>query len=246
MIFGVLGSCGYGAEEEGKANRTACGVGCQPAADRRSAVVPADESFAIRTHLSIVAAFHERRLPHYHAVREALFLTWRLYGSLPVNRNFPASITSGQAFVTMDRILDRGNSGPLFLRQPEIAAVMINALHYRESCLKHFELHAWVVMPNHVHLLITPLVPVSRLMHSLKLFTAVQANPILNRTGQAFWQRESYDRLVRDDREFERIVRYIEMNPVKAGLVAAPEQFPWSSAMPIDNRQQLGKAPHKE
>lgn len=145
----------------------------------------------------------------------------------------------------MDHILDSGQSGPLFLRQPEIAALIVDALNYRQSCLKHCELYAWVVMPNHVHVLLTPLISVSKLMHSLKRFTAAEANRILSRTGEPFWQRESYDRLVRTDREFERIARYIEMNPVMAGLASTPGQFPWSSAMPIDNRQQLGKPPHK-
>jgi hypothetical protein len=64
---------------------------------------------------------------------------------------------------------------------------------------------------------------------------------MLGLTGQAFWQDESYDRLVRNDSEFERIAHYIEMNPVKAGLAAVPEEFPWSSAGPIDNRPQVGQ-----
>ncbi len=81
-------------------------------------------------------------------------------------------------------------------------------------------------------------------MHSLKLFTALEANRILSRTGRPFWQAESYDRLVRNDRELDPIGRYIEMNPVTAALIPAPHQFFWSSAMPIDNRQQLGKPPH--
>src|ERR1019366_7977568 len=58
------------------------------------------------------------------------------------------------------------------------------------------------------------------------------------------WQDESYDRLVRNDTEFERIVHYIERNPVTAGLVGIPEEFPWSSARPIDNRPQVDNLPH--
>jgi hypothetical protein len=76
-------------------------------------------------------------------------------------------------------------------------------------------------------------------MHSLKRFTAREANRILGRTGQPFWQDESYDRLIRNEKEFERTLRYIETNPVKAGLAATPEEFPWSSARPIDNRPQV-------
>lgn len=135
----------------------------------------------------------------------------------------------------MDRLLDRGSRGPLFLNRSDIARLVVDALQYHESVLKQYALHAYVVMPNHVHILITPLASVSTLTHSLKRFTAFQANRILCRMGQRFWQEESYDRLVRDDQEFGRIVRYIEMNPVHAGLVAAPEDFPWSSARRIDN-----------
>ena len=159
-----------------------------------------------------------------------MFLTWRLHGSLPENRRFPERTTTGQAFVAMDRLLDRATTGPLLLRMPEIANLVLDSIRYRQSHLYHYDLHSWVVMPNHVHLLITPLIPVSKLMQSLKRFTATQANRILQRTGTPFWQDESYDRLVRDGREFDRIARYIEMNPVTAGLAATPGDFPWSSA----------------
>ena len=173
-----------------------------------------------------------------------MFLTWRLFGSLPVNRQFPTAITSGQAFLVLDRILDGAETGPLFLRRPDLAKLVVEALHYRASHLKHYELHSYVVMPNHVHLLIKPLVPVSKLMQSLKRFTATHANQVLGRTGQPFWQDESYDRVVRDHREFQGITHYIETNPVKAGIAATPQDFLWSSARPIDNRPQLPKLPH--
>ena len=85
-------------------------------------------------------------------------------------------------------------------------------------------------MANHVHLLVTPRVPETRWLGPLKGFTAYRANQILSRSGHPFWQDESYDHLVRNDEEFRRIHRYIENNPVKAGLVAAPEDYPWPSA----------------
>jgi REP element-mobilizing transposase RayT len=179
--------------------------------------------------LSGVTTHTSRRLPHYTAVGEPLFLTWRLHGSLPTNRPFPSPTTAGQAFLTMDRMLDTATSGPLYLRRPEIAKMVIDAIRYREQN-SQYRLHSYVVMANHVHLLITPAVPVSNLMQSLKRFTAREGNRMLGLTGQPFWQDESYDRSVRDNGEFQRIVRYIEMNPVKAGLVATPEAFPWSSA----------------
>ena len=93
-----------------------------------------------------------------------------------------------------------------------------------------------VVMPNHVHLLVAPLEVVSKLMQSLNRFTAREGNRILGLSGNPFWQDESFDRLVRNDTEFGRIVHYTEWNPVTVGLAASPENFPWSSARPIDNR----------
>jgi REP element-mobilizing transposase RayT len=85
-------------------------------------------------------------------------------------------------------------------------------------------------MSNHVHVLIRPLQQPTRLLQSLKGTTAREANLILVRTGQPFWQRESYDHCARDEPELERIVAYIENNPVKAGLVAKPSAYRWSSA----------------
>jgi REP element-mobilizing transposase RayT len=142
----------------------------------------------------------------------------------------------------MDRLLDQATSGPLYLRQPAIAQIVVDAIQYRDP--GHYRLHSFVVMPNHVHLLITPRVPLSQAMHSLKRFTARAANRTLGLTGNPFWQDESFDRLVRDEREFERIVAYIENNPVKACIAAAPDEFPWSSARPIANRPQVSNLPH--
>jgi REP element-mobilizing transposase RayT len=142
----------------------------------------------------------------------------------------------------MDRILDNAQTGPLYLKQPEIAEMVVGAVRYRED--SDYDLHRYVVMANHVHLLFTPRIQVSTLMKSLKRFTAREGNRVLGLTGRPFWQDESYDRLVRDSAEFKRIARYIEMNPVKAGIVAAPEELPWSSAWPIANRPQAASLPH--
>jgi REP element-mobilizing transposase RayT len=177
-----------------------------------------------------MAAFHVRRLPHYDTAERPIFLTWRPAGSLPANRNFPSPNTAGKIFLAMDRLLDTAAEGPLYLRQPNIALMVIEALRYQDRGLRHYRLHAYVVMANHVHLLISPRVPVSRLMQSLKRFTARKANLLLGRTGKPFWQDESYDRLVRDATEYDRILYYIEMNPVSSGLAATPGEYPWSSA----------------
>lgn len=197
--------------------------------DRRSAPFLPDENFLACAHFRIMAVFYRRRLPHYHPAGQPLFVTWRLHGSLPANRRFLRPTSSGKAFVAMDRILDCEKRGPLFLLRSDVASLVVDALQHRACILKHFQLHAWVVMPNHVHLLITPLIPVPKLMHSLKRFTAAGANRALNRSGR-FWQDESYDRLVRNEHEFLKITHYIEMNPVAAQLSLTPEEFPWSSA----------------
>jgi len=128
----------------------------------------------------------------------------------------------------MDHLLDTATTGPFYLRRPEIAEMVIDAIRYRDP--GHYHLHSFVVMPNHVHLLVTPRVPLSQIMQSLKRFTARKGNLILGFTGQPFWQDENFDRVVRNQREFNRIVSYIETNPVKAGIVTTPEEFPFSSA----------------
>ena len=145
----------------------------------------------------------------------------------------------------MDRLLDTACTGPLFLRIPEIASMITDAIYHRDQC--SYQLHAFVVMPNHVHLLITPLEPVSKMMQSLKRFISVE-------DGTGFWgspgspsgQDESYNRLVRDEREFERTLHYIESNPVTAGLAATPGKNSngRNSARPIDNRPQVANLPH--
>jgi len=182
-----------------------------------------------------VTPFHRRRLPHFYVIGRPLFVTWRLSGSLPQARVFPADTTNGgKAFLAMDSLLDQARTGPVYLRRPEIARLVVEAIRHGQEHLRFYQLHAWVVMPNRVHLSIAPHVEPSRITHSLKRFTARAANQILGVAGQSFWQDESYDRLVRDHAEFERIVAYIRMNPLRAGLVAEAESFPWSSATLAD------------
>jgi REP element-mobilizing transposase RayT len=145
----------------------------------------------------------------------------------------------------MDRLLDTTRTGPLHLRRLEFAEMMVEAIRYRER-EGVYVLHNYVVMANHVHLLISPRIELPKLTHSLKGFTARRANQMLGATGQPFWQDESYDRWVRDEVEFERIADYIENNPVSAGLCATPEEFPWSSGRRVNNPPQADSLPHKE
>lgn len=86
-----------------------------------------------------------------------MFVTFRLSGSLPENRVFPpARCSSGQAFIAMDRLLDRATEGPVCLWQQEIAQIVIDAIRDGEARFHRYQLHAFVAMPNHVHLLVTP------------------------------------------------------------------------------------------
>jgi putative DNA methylase len=175
--------------------------------------------------------FYHRRLPHVYQTDRSVFLTWRLHGTLPRHRAFPAeTVTSGQAFAAMDRLLDEACDGPLYLRQPAIADMIVEALQYNADILGHYALHAFVVMPNHVHLLATPVVPLPKLTKSLKGITAKRANAMLALTGNPFWQEETFDRTVRNAQEFEKIRNYIEGNPVRVGLVTEASEYRWSGA----------------
>ena len=170
-----------------------------------------------------------RRLPHIYPDGAWLFVTWHLHGSLPRALYPPPGKTSaGKAFVWMDRFLDTARAGPMFLQRADVAESVVETL--RRGCTRGlYDLRAFVVMGNHVHVLIRPLQEAGRVLQWLKGTSAREANLLLGRTGP-FWQRESYDHWVRDNREFERIADYIEKNPVQAGLAADPAAYPWSSA----------------
>src|SRR5262245_20385368 len=111
---------------------------------------------------------YDSRLPHWDVVDQPLFVTFRLRGSLPSHRVFPPECVSesGKAFVAMDRLLDRGESGLVYLRQREIAEMAVAALEDGDRRFRRYHLHAFVVMPNHVHLLLTPHVVATRWLAS--------------------------------------------------------------------------------
>ena len=99
-----------------------------------------------------------RRLPHFYETDQPVFLSWRLHDSLPPNRTFPKdALHSGQAFAAMDRLWDYARNGAVYLRQPAIANRIVGAIYHNANVLGHYPLHAFVVMPNHVHLLAIPL-----------------------------------------------------------------------------------------
>ena len=129
-------------------------------------------------------------------------------------------------------MLDTARTGPLYLNQPDLAGLVMEYLIDTAQGDKLYDLHAFAIMPNHVHVLFAPNIPLGQIMQRVKGGTARLANQVLDATGKAFWQDESYDHYVRDRDEFPRIRSYIELNPVRAGLAATPEEFPYSSASP--------------
>jgi len=150
-------------------------------------------------------------------------------------------------FERFDTLLGNNSNGPSWLKEPNIAVIVKEAIHYHEN--KLYSLLAYCIMPNHVHMLIEPLVKnsekdrdegghingrdsvstynVTKILSSLKKHTALCANRALNRNG-AFWQHESYDHVIRDSDELERTIWYILYNPVRAGFVKEPDNWEWS------------------
>ena len=178
--------------------------------------------------------FYRRKLPHWHPEGVPIFLTWRLCGSLPASvrtaRNgCPTKDSAGKRFKLLDSALDKCSTGPFWLKDPRVATSVVQTIHRGESVLGYFVLHAFVLMPNHVHLLITPKISLPRITNGIKGTSSHQANSILSREGQPFWQDESFDHWVRSPKEFGKIRAYIENNPVSAGLVRTPQDWPWSS-----------------
>jgi putative transposase len=125
--------------------------------------------------------------------------------------------------------LDSASAGPLWLKEPRVAESIVAALQ-KGQAEAMFPLHAYSIMANHVHILIEPKIPVSRITKIVKGSTAHEANRVLDLEGGRFWQDESFDHWVRNTEQWQRIRAYIELNPVKAGLVAKPQDWPWSSA----------------
>lgn len=171
-------------------------------------------------------------LPHFDRKEIVQFVTFRLADALPKERrrewlDILAVKDERKRAVELDAYLDKGR-GACHLRRPEIADIVQEALLNFDG--ERYRLFAWCVMPNHVHVLLQTIAqPLSKILHSWKAWTSLQANRILKRS-EPFWQREYFDRFIRDENHFQRAVRYIEANPVKAGLVKAPEDWKWSSA----------------
>ena len=205
-----------------------------PVAGRQSTPAP-DRTFIA---FDRDAAYHETRrdLPHRDQEGATAFVTFRLADSVPgdlleswhrekatflenhpkpwdqatreeFQRRFPQRIESW---------LDQG-SGSCFLATPAVATLVERALRHFDG--SRYVLDAWVIMPNHVHVLVKPL-PGHRLehiLHSWKSFTAKEINKLSDRNGQV-WQHESFDHLVRSPQQLEHLRQYIRDNPKKAGI----------------------------
>lgn len=147
-------------------------------------------------------------------------------------RQPPKKLRAGERFRENDRELDRAARGSVWLKDARLARATTEALVTGDAAFHRYDLHAFVVMANHVHVLISPQVEVKAITKSPKGITARLANRILGKTGHSFWQDESFDHWVRSEGEFRKIVEYIEANPVSAGLVELAKDWPWSSAAP--------------
>jgi len=146
-------------------------------------------------------------------------------------------------FKKYDDTLDKIRSGPVWLQDPEIALIVSNSIKHYDGTV--YGLLAYTIMPNHVHQVFhlsedhikeikkskdrykNKSYPVTGILESIKKYTARRANEILDRRG-GFWERESYDHVVRNNKSLVRIVKYVLNNPVKAGLVELPEEWEWN------------------
>ncbi len=191
-----------------------------------------------------------RKLPHWSQAGTVAFITWRLHDSLPrplierflndrkhwlslhhidvTQPGWRAKLASLQDYQLHEyhrRFTDRwhleldAGHGEAFLRRPDLAAVVADSLQFFDG--DRYELHDFVVMPNHVHVL--AVFPdheaMTRQCESWKRFTGTQINKMLDRKGR-FWQQDSYDHLVRHQEQYVRLSEYIVENPVKARLRA--------------------------
>ncbi|MCC7478236.1 transposase [bacterium] len=188
--------------------------------------------------------FWRRRLPHFDQPHAVQFVTFRLADSLPLARLAElraASKTKAEEYDKVAEWLDKGH-GACWLRNAEVAAAVEESILHSDGV--RYNVLAYVIMPNHVHLLLEmfPGHELPEVIGSIKRWSAKSANQILGRSG-AFWQPEYFDRYMRsNDDAFEKAA-YIHYNPVKAGLVKKEEQYRWSSAWAGDRPKITGQCP---
>jgi type I restriction enzyme R subunit/putative DNA methylase len=178
-------------------------------------------------------------------------ITYRLADSLPQEKlrlleseliSLPEDTREAARRQKIEHWLDSG-LGCCALRHPEVARYVQNSfLHFHGE---RYHLHAWCIMPNHVHVLIEPLDDLVSIVQGWKSFTsrwALARNTELGLgiPGQNFWMREYWDRYIRDETHYQKTVEYIHQNPVSAGLCVTPQAWPWSSAAGSANPGSAG------
>jgi REP element-mobilizing transposase RayT len=174
--------------------------------------------------------WHERGyLPHRDEPDLTQFVTFRLADSFPEELREPWEKLlliedDRQRRALLEAWLDLGH-GVCHLRDAHIAAIVAAALRHFDGT--RYRLIAWVVMPNHVHVLFeVGSTPMAKVVQGWKRHTAREANQLLGQNG-AFWQPDYWDTYMRGDEHQQRTIRYIRNNPVKAGLVTEYQDWPW-------------------
>ena len=184
------------------------------------------------------AGWHSRGyLPHFDGIVIPQFISIHLADSVPgaVIKRWKQELDTTNSKRDklllqrrIERYADQGY-GKAYLRDDRLAEIVQKTLLKDDG--KKYRLSSWVVMPNHVHSLLTRFenYTLSDIMQSFKSITSHRANKIMRQSGQ-FWMLEYFDRYIRNAKHYKKTVEYIENNPVKAGLCAKPEDYPFSSA----------------
>jgi REP element-mobilizing transposase RayT len=179
-------------------------------------------------------------LPHLDDLTKLQSITFRLADSLPQNKlqqlereltHLPEEAQALERRKRIEQWLDSG-IGCCALKHPDVARVVQETLLHFDG--DRYQLLAWCIMPNHVHVLIEPQAELGRIVQSWKSYTGrwamgKNAELGLGVPGKSFWMREYWDRYIRDQNHFNAVVDYIHNNPVKAGLCRTPAEWPWSS-----------------
>lgn len=204
---------------------------------------------------------YRRHLPDQIPEGAPIFITWSLKGSIPVQvletlrrehdrlkrepsrageSKFDRKIREAKVlFLMTDKHLDSASSGPMHLKDEDAAKSVEDSIRF--GVPDRYELFAWCIMANHVHVLLKPVMELCKIMQGIKGFTSRQINSIQSAQRRVFWQDESYDHWPRDEEEFFRIIAYIENNPVAVGLCERANQWRWSSAR-LRGRWPVGQA----